>query len=154
MFPSVPAEAAETILAHSFLKGSGRVGRSQKLDEEVRIELAVNAYIRHACTDYEAQLRRIRATIKHKKSNIKDRARSKVYEQVKNIADSWRSKKVPQIDVSTRSYDLRAATKVAKAAKSLSKRNIGLAQSKYSKLSATCASRALVRILKFGALGS
>jgi len=66
-------------------------------------------------TDYEAQLRLIRATMKNKKSNIKDRARSKVYKEVKKIADSWRSKKVPQIDVSTRSYDLRAATKAAKA---------------------------------------
>ena len=53
----MPTKTSEEILAHGFLKGSCRVGRATRLDEKKRIELAVNAHIRHRYTDYDIYLK-------------------------------------------------------------------------------------------------
>ena len=89
MFPRMPSKTSEEILAHGFLKGSGRVGRATRLDEQKRIELAVNAHIRHRYTDYDIYLK-ARKQFGNKSSNPRMEARQRVIEQIKSIANSWR----------------------------------------------------------------
>lgn len=92
-FPRIPKDSAEEILEHGFLKGSGRVGRSMILDEEVKIELAVNAHIRHRFTNYDSLYSQIKAD--NATGDLKKTARTSVYDQVKKIAQSWREIGVP-----------------------------------------------------------
>ncbi|KAL4898840.1 hypothetical protein BDW74DRAFT_184309 [Aspergillus multicolor] len=56
-FPLMPTELLSTILDHAFLKGSGRVGRTTIKSEIEKVNLAVDAHIRHVHTPYEALLR-------------------------------------------------------------------------------------------------
>ena len=70
-------------MEHGFLKGSGRVGRSQKLEDRLKIQLAVNAHIRHRLTQYDSLL------AANKGQDAKLAARDMVYRQVQAIADSW-----------------------------------------------------------------
>lgn len=58
MFPSCPADEAKSIADHACRKYSGRVGRSQAAKdlEPKAIELAVQAYVRHVHTRYDALL--------------------------------------------------------------------------------------------------
>ena len=63
MYPRMPREDLEHILAHGFEKGSKRVGRSTRLDIDDRAELAVIAYIRHHYTDYDNVLSQKRKQI-------------------------------------------------------------------------------------------
>ena len=90
MFPRMPAKTTEEILAHGFQKGSGRVGRATRLDEEKRIELAVNAHIRHRFTDYENHLK-ARGKIGKGSPSPRTEARQRVIGQVTRIAESWRA---------------------------------------------------------------
>lgn len=85
----MPTKTMEEVLAHGFQKGSGRVGRAARLDEEKRIELAVNAHIRHRFTDYESHLK-ARKKIGNGSPNPRMEARQMVKGQVKRIAESWR----------------------------------------------------------------
>ena len=87
-FPRISRDSAEEILEHGFLKGSGRVGRSTTLDEELKIELAVNAHIRHRFTDYESLYTQMKAA--NVNGDMKKMARTRVYDQVTKIAQSWR----------------------------------------------------------------
>ena len=89
MFPSMPSKTCWEILAHGFLKGSGRVGRATRLDEKKRIELAVNAHIRHRFTDYDIYLKASRH-FGTRRSNPRMEARQRIKEQIKSIANSWR----------------------------------------------------------------
>ena len=89
MFPRMPPKTMEEILAHGFQKGSGRVGRVTRLDEEKRIRLAVNAHIRHRFTDYEIHLK-ARRKIGNGNFNPRTEARQRVIGQVTRIAESWR----------------------------------------------------------------
>ena len=84
-FPTIPDDACKEILEHGFQKGSGRVGRSKKIEDRRKVQLAVKAHIRHRLTPYDAILA---AT---KGQNDKLAARNMVYSQVKAIADSWRA---------------------------------------------------------------
>ena len=81
MFPNCSADEAHQIAAHTAVRGSGRVGRSERgrnLDDKA-IELAVIAWIRHQHTDYDALLMRgvprrsareqIRATVQKQLAN-------------------------------------------------------------------------------------
>ena len=90
MFPRMPAKTMEEILGHGFQKGSGRVGRATRLDEEKRIELAVNAHIRHRFTDYEKYLK-ARRKIGKGSPCPRTEARQRVVGQVTRIAESWRA---------------------------------------------------------------
>ena len=90
MFPRMPAKTMEEILAHGFQKGSGRVGRASRLDEEKRINLAVNAHIRHRFTDYENCLK-ARRKIDKGSPSTRTEARQRVMGQVTRIAESWRA---------------------------------------------------------------
>jgi hypothetical protein len=56
MLPGMPPDEAEAIVGHAYEVGSGRVGRTTKLGDDERIELAVRAHIRHCRTDYDALL--------------------------------------------------------------------------------------------------
>ena len=85
----MPTKTMEEVLAHGFQKGSGRVGRAARLDEERRMELAVNAHIRHRFTDYESHLK-ARKKVGNGSPNPRMEARQMVRGQVKRIAESWR----------------------------------------------------------------
>ncbi len=89
IFPRMPAKTMEEILAHGFQKGSGRVGRATRLNEEKRIELAVNAHIRHRFTDYEIYLR-ARRNNGNGSPSPRTEARQRVIGKVTKIANSWR----------------------------------------------------------------
>ena len=88
-FPRMPTKTSREILAHGFLKGSGRVGRATRLDEKKRIELAVNAHIRHRFTDYDIYLK-ARRQFGNRRSNPRMEARQRIKEQIKSISNSWR----------------------------------------------------------------
>lgn len=79
-FPSIPEVDRRAVLAHAFLKGSGRVGRTTRLEEEQKVTLAVEAHIRHMHTEYD-----------HLLDSKIDRmlARDKVRERVKMIKNQW-----------------------------------------------------------------
>ncbi|KAJ5578759.1 uncharacterized protein N7459_007723 [Penicillium hispanicum] len=55
-FPLMPDESLEVIMNHSFLKGSGRVGRTSTTTDNRKATLAVEAHIRHKHTPYESLL--------------------------------------------------------------------------------------------------
>lgn len=63
------------------------------LDEEVKIELAVNAHIRHRFTNYDSLYSQMKAD--NATGDLKKMARTSVYDQVKEIAQSWRESGVP-----------------------------------------------------------
>ena len=83
-FPNIPDGACSEILEHGFQKGSGRVGRSRQLEDRLKVQLAVNAHIRHRLTQYDSIL------AASKGRNAKLAARETVYGQVQAIADTWR----------------------------------------------------------------
>ena len=85
----MPSSSLTAILDHGFEKGSGRVGRAQKLDEVVKANLAVNAHIRHTMTDYDSLYSTMKAA--GPAQDVRTQARIAVYDQVKRIADSWRT---------------------------------------------------------------
>ncbi|PGH03171.1 hypothetical protein GX51_04206 [Blastomyces parvus] len=83
-FPAMPAETLETVLAHAFLKGSRRVGRSGKVaSEEVKAGLAVDAHIRHVHTEYDRLLQ---------DGMKREEARERVWGAVKKIRALWEGK--------------------------------------------------------------
>lgn len=84
-FPNIPEGACKEILEHGFQKGSGRVGRSQTLEAKLKVQLAVNAHIRHCLTQYDSIL------AASKGQDAKLAAREIVHGQVQAIADSWRT---------------------------------------------------------------
>ncbi len=84
-FPNIPECACAEILEHGFRKGSGRVGRSKTLENKLKVQLAVNAHIRHRLTQYDSIL------AANKGQDAKLAAREIVYGQVIEIADSWRA---------------------------------------------------------------
>ena len=85
LFPYIPEGACTEILEHGFFKGSGGVGRSNRLEDRLKIQLAVNAHIRHRLTQYDSLL------AANKGQDAKFAAREMVYRQVQEIADSWRA---------------------------------------------------------------
>lgn len=85
-FPNIPEDAYIEILEHGFRKGSGRVGRSQTIEDELKVRLAVNAHIRHGLTQYDSIL------AANKGQDFKLAAREMVHDQVQAIADSWRAR--------------------------------------------------------------
>lgn len=79
-FPLMPDDSLEVILDHSFLKGSGRVGRTTTTTDKRKAILAVEAHIRHKHTPYESLLA---AGIDRKK------ARETVWPEVQAIKKTW-----------------------------------------------------------------
>lgn len=56
MYPNMPPKEAGWIVDHAFEVGSGRVGRTSLICMDEKIELAVQAYIRHTHTEYDSLL--------------------------------------------------------------------------------------------------
>lgn len=83
-YPRIPEDSCAEILKHGFEKGSGRVGRSKTLEDRLKVQLAVNAHIRHRMTNCDSILAANRGR------DAKLAAREMVYDQVQAIADSWR----------------------------------------------------------------
>ena len=88
-YPHIPSISVDEILDHAFKKGSRRVGRSGTLDDNVKANLAVNAYIRHNLTDYDTLLSNNK--IPQNRNGSKGLARKAVRKKIKVIADSWRN---------------------------------------------------------------
>jgi len=82
LFPRCPADEAAKIAAHTAVRGSGRVGRSEagrKLDEKALI-LAVRAAVRHNHTNYDEMLA----------SGVeREQARSEISGKVAEILAGW-----------------------------------------------------------------
>ena len=60
------------------------MGRSRKLEDGLKVQLAVNAHIRHCLTQYDSIL------ASNKGHDAKLTAREIAYDQVQAIAESWR----------------------------------------------------------------
>ncbi|KAJ6121165.1 hypothetical protein N7523_005445 [Penicillium sp. IBT 18751x] len=82
-FPLMPEESLEIILNHSFLKGSGRVGRTATTTDDRKATLAVDAHIRHTHTPYEELL---------SGGVDRDKARETVWPTVQTIRNTWQGK--------------------------------------------------------------
>ena len=85
MYPQMPLEDLERILAHGFQKGSKRVGRTTRLDLDDRAELAVIAHIRHHYTKYDNVISRERKQIGRQ---ISASTRAQVRYQIQSIEDA------------------------------------------------------------------
>ncbi|KAK8054459.1 hypothetical protein PG994_009526 [Apiospora phragmitis] len=83
-FPQTPAADVPLVVRRAMLKGSGRVGRTGKLDIKTKAKLAVRAHIRHVHTEYDNMLRA--------KTHNKGKARDETLSKVNEIADSWGGK--------------------------------------------------------------
>ncbi|KAF3025946.1 hypothetical protein E8E14_014960 [Neopestalotiopsis sp. 37M] len=81
MFPAAPEGEIPQIVARAMAKGSGRVGRTSKIDIEQKATLAVVASIRHKHTDYDKKLRT---------GMERTEARKQIDMQVRRMLASWR----------------------------------------------------------------
>lgn len=90
LFPDAPDGAVPKVVARAMEKGSGRVGRTSKIDVEQRAKMAVVAHIRHCHTDYDKQLRQ---------GGSRWDVRDEIREQVNEVLDSWRGSALPPIHV-------------------------------------------------------
>ena len=92
LFPRIPSEDAEAVLAHAFLKGSGRVGRTTTLNDDQKFRAAVAAHIRHTKTPYESLLRQGRQSSRKEANAEVNRARVRYIIQAKldEILNLWR----------------------------------------------------------------
>ncbi|KAJ5704256.1 hypothetical protein N7493_011394 [Penicillium malachiteum] len=79
-YPFMPAKSLKIILDHAFLKGSGRVGRTTRMSDERKAELAVEAHIRHVHTPYDELLNG---------GTRRDKARRMVWPAIKRIKKLW-----------------------------------------------------------------
>ncbi|PGH21462.1 hypothetical protein AJ80_03253 [Polytolypa hystricis UAMH7299] len=81
-FPFIPAADLDAVLNHAYMKGSRRVGRSGTVGDEGRkVELAVEAHVRHVHSGYEALL---------EKGVEREEARGRVREKVRDVKALWR----------------------------------------------------------------
>jgi hypothetical protein len=55
LYPNAPEEVPSAVLRHSFAPGSGRVGTNWRMPLDERIDLAVEAHVRHQYTDYDSR---------------------------------------------------------------------------------------------------
>lgn len=87
-FPLMPEESLEVILGHSFLKGSGRVGRTSTTTDKRKASLAVEAHIRHKHTPYESLLA---------SGTDRKEARESVWPSVQAIKKAWEGDPEPEV---------------------------------------------------------
>ncbi|KAI9848367.1 MAG: hypothetical protein M1830_007291 [Pleopsidium flavum] len=97
IFSRMPLDSVEDVLNHGFLKGSGRVGRSTKLEAETKVGLAVVAHARHKFTAYDVVLSYMRGT--GEGGNIKEKARDQIRGQLSSILKTWGSPDERKIEV-------------------------------------------------------
>ncbi|KAI1879040.1 hypothetical protein JX265_003217 [Neoarthrinium moseri] len=80
LFPKIPAADTPKVVKTAMQKGSGRVGRTGKLEVEKKAELALRAHIRHQHTEYEKLLRSGTPRLK---------ARDMTLDKVNEVVESW-----------------------------------------------------------------
>ena len=117
LFPKIPLENCQAVLEHSFMKGSGRVGRSTTLDDRKKVTLAVVAHIRHTMTPYEAILRQLT----QQGVNETDRrfaARAAIADRIAEVLQQWRG--TPIVNQTVRRVSLTRTSQVKVAVKSTS----------------------------------
>ncbi|KAI9797342.1 MAG: hypothetical protein M1833_005521 [Piccolia ochrophora] len=99
LYPRIPLEHAEGILAHAFLKGSGRVGRSESLTLERKIALATVSHVRHRLTQYDELLRKSDGdgleggrslSPESRREEKRMKARREVARQIQDVVQSWK----------------------------------------------------------------
>lgn len=112
MFPRMPSRSLKEVLEHGFQKGSGRVGRSMKLEAEERTELAVHAHARHNFTNYGSYLTEQRK-VGNRSSSLRSEARERVHKQVRSIVNSWRPEKIDTVATRLSNRDPQRATAFA-----------------------------------------
>ncbi|KAK2783423.1 hypothetical protein FQN53_009186 [Emmonsiellopsis sp. PD_33] len=101
-FPKMPTATVDTVLGHAFLKGSRRVGRSGKFeDEEIKVKLAVEAHIRHVHTEYEALL---------DGGMDREEARERVWGAVKRIKAIWAGMSEAEAEVAAAAVEVKKAS--------------------------------------------
>jgi hypothetical protein len=88
----MPAESLETIVDHAFLKRSGRVGRTTRMTDEEKANLAVEAHIRHTHTPYESLLHA---------GKRRHEARGAVRDMVHSIKTAWEGGNTQSADILT-----------------------------------------------------
>ena len=83
------------MLKHGFAKGSGRVGRSTKLEDDAKVQLAVVAHARHSNTQYESLLRKLDRdpTVG---LDVRKSARDAIKNDLEKVLASWRREVVPK----------------------------------------------------------
>ncbi|KAK2813864.1 hypothetical protein FQN50_000265 [Emmonsiellopsis sp. PD_5] len=117
-FPKMPTDTVETVLGHAFLKGSRRVGRSGKFeDEEVKVKLAVEAHIRHVHTEYEALL---------DGGVEREEARERVWSAVKRIKAIWAGMSEAEAEVVAAGVEVKKAGGKGRNGRSKVKRRAGV----------------------------
>jgi hypothetical protein len=85
LFPGMPENERETVVHYAFEVGSKRVGRTTKLEEDRRLELAVIAHARHQHTDYDERLAM---------GEDRDDLREELGSYVRMIVDMWKKRPV------------------------------------------------------------
>ena len=111
LFPRIPSEDAHAVLAHAFLKGSGRVGRTTTLSDDQKLKNAVAAHIRHTKTPYEALLKKGRQSPQKETNGVfRNSVRRQVQGQLDKIMNQWGLEQRPRLsrDESNIDRDLRA----------------------------------------------
>ncbi len=81
LLPGIPDGEAAQVIERAFTVGSGRVGRSGKLELGEKLELAVRAHIRHQHTNYDHLLAI---------GNDQEFARRRVADKVDRVYERWR----------------------------------------------------------------
>ena len=84
-YPKMPGKDLEAIVERATPVGSGTVGRSRRLIPEKKVDLAVQAHVRHAHTDYDQHLAAGRGS-----SDAHDFARNMVRHRTGEIIEVWR----------------------------------------------------------------
>lgn len=93
-FPLMPRRHRELALKHAFVKRSGRVGRTGKLDEETRVCLAVAAHARHHMTPYDSELRWL-ARSNIPREEVRNQARKLIGPRLEQVLAEWRGCSLP-----------------------------------------------------------
>ncbi|KAL7624867.1 hypothetical protein AAE478_004081 [Parahypoxylon ruwenzoriense] len=79
-FPQIPSNELPKVVSQAMKKGSGRVGRTGKLDIAEKTRLAVHAHVRHTHTEYDKLLRN---------GVPREQARNQIREMVDKMMKTW-----------------------------------------------------------------
>ena len=84
----MPLAASQQILDHSFLKGTGRVGRATTLSSDEKCTLAVVAHVRHIMTPYDQHLSKLEPI--HGRADAREKAREAIRDELQAVLSKWR----------------------------------------------------------------
>ena len=94
LFPRMPPNIVKRVLDRGYEKGSRRVGRTTKLDDDEKVTLAVTAYARHNHTNYDEQIQEFRR--RGEWVAAKPQARAAIFLQLEGILSQWRAERTPR----------------------------------------------------------